>query len=57
MKQLILDKTRLNGHQTVPLSAYILTPQLYVLSKYQGRSKHLETGPDTSTVKLHPLIT
>ena len=23
---------------------------------YQGRSKHLETGPDVNTVKLHPLI-
>ena len=22
----------------------------------QGRSKHLETGPDVNTVKLHPLI-
>ena len=22
----------------------------------QGRSKHLETGPDMNVVKLHPLI-
>ena len=22
----------------------------------QGRSKHLETGPDVNTVKLYPLI-
>ena len=27
-----------------------------MLYTYQGRSKHLETGPDVSMVKLHPLI-
>ena len=39
----------------IDYSKWGLTPQLYVLNKYHGRSKHLETGPDVSTVKLHPL--
>ena len=31
-------------------------PGAYTLLGKQDRSKHLETGPDVKTVKLHPLI-
>ena len=54
MRQYI--KTQFGVNYAVHHGKFSLNHIVQFVHKRQGRSKHLETGADVNTFKLHPLI-